>query len=46
MDKGVVGEYDAPKELLSDSTSLLSSMVDKMGVQAASALRKQCGAKL
>ena len=44
LEQGELGEYAPPKDLLSNPNSLLSSMVDKMGEQAASILRAQCGA--
>ena len=41
MDTGKVHEFQSPTSLLSDETTLLSSMVDALGVDAASALRTQ-----
>ena len=41
MDAGKVHEFQSPTSLLSDETTLLSSMVDALGVDAASALRAQ-----
>merc|ERR1719163_39443 len=43
MEQGEAAEYAAPKELLSDKSSILSHMVDKMGPHAAAGLRAQCG---
>ena len=44
MDKGTVGEYLSPQELLADRRSMLSTMVDKMGPTATAAMRQQVGA--
>jgi len=43
MEQGEVAEYSPPKALLSERSSMLSQMVDKMGPQAAAGLRAQCG---
>ena len=41
--QGQTAEFATPKALLSDSQSVFSQMVDKMGPQAAAGLRAQCG---
>jgi len=43
MEQGQTAEFATPKALLSDSQSVFSQMVDKMGPQAAAGLRAQCG---
>ena len=43
MEQGQVAEYLPPAQLLGDSKSIFSQMVDKMGPQAAAGLRAQCG---
>jgi len=40
MDKGRVGEFGTPKELLNDETGLFSSLVDSTGKESSLALRE------
>eukprot|EP00802_Teleaulax_amphioxeia_P005995 Tamp_05999.p1 GENE.Tamp_05999~~Tamp_05999.p1 ORF type:complete len:886 (+),score=180.61 Tamp_05999:207-2660(+) len=46
MNNGSAREYDTPRALLSDPSSAFSSMVDRLGPEAARALRAQCSASV
>ena len=40
MEKGELGEYDAPSKLLADSKGMLSSLIDETGASSSAYLRK------
>ena len=43
LDDGKMAEFDSPKVLLADKTSMFSKLVDNMGAGMASKMRGQCG---